>query len=1157
MALETFDYPDGTTAITNATIQSGGVIVNSGELATTSDVTVVTWPSQYNGSANIEFTPNGNQNGYIRYIFRYEDADNYLAVLFRSSDSQVKLFQFVNGVSSQLSSNTLPSSSYSEKRVIGVGYFGGSISIYSNGTLIKEVKESSGISGTLAGFRVDASGGYSIDSISNQDSSPVIPTGVARTDYAFQEKGRSIAVKYGKILDTHSAMVANGDSKELWPFVFPTSDIPNWPTARFPLLMLSSSDHSGGDGGIYARVYDTQAGGIGTYGAFVEWQTVSSLPEFDHITQKSGRIYRDIINGTQTETPCLYMENGKVVMTYHNGAVFTSGTGGYMQNTGRAISTNGIDFVRDDASPILRYDQRYDNGDGHTGYFSSTENIINNDGSFIGTSAHGGGYIGVGPTQAVWESSDRDSWSIKHRFGRLRGEILDFKPDWAEADWIYTLGTDIASIKKAGEYYRVIFKVRPDVVFGGVNDYTTMCEILVNSEFNAVSAPNYFLPLGESGDFDDFANIDYTEFEYEGKKYGVHLANDFNGASSIGLVEIEDAPYSWTVFRPSLGKTVLQSYETSGMAYNSPASLVDGEVFLTLPSSGELAKAEGVAVTPSDYDVLDFHVGAISKTGDVNVSGRVGFYDNAENPLNGVGLYWYANSDSDAGEDRYFLALEVVSDGVITRQRTRKAVGQIADDSPLDRESPTARLDVGIRLVPNERRVFVMDGVSSVLDAPIGAMDVSSSVTPSIAFSTLDASDDSVIFKDVGVSSYSNSAPPPVAIEPTVSVTQSASSPTVGDNVTFTATATDANSISWTSTGGISLDATTGASITGEITAEGDYSVSATATGDGGSARATVNGTAQAVPANQPPTANAGPTQSVAAGAPVQLDASSSTSGTHPIASYEWSQTPLSTVILTNFTTATPSFTAPTSDSAQTLNFSVVAIDTQGNRSEPASTSVLVAAAVDLTPPLITLTGGNVVLNVGETFQEPGFKVFDNKGVEITSSVTVTVTGSTETTYPRVGSLEYDVEVDGIRAVTKTRLFTVIEVSELLEEVAKQKFVIDGDSVLHGFAGRANLEKVRFKLASTNTNIALDEMGCYDFDENETQKVEVITPSGKISSESGDVEWDGSDLYIRAGAFSSQKAHESARVVVFLPGDDRGIVFAGPGLQANLIIRFN
>jgi hypothetical protein len=95
---------------------------------------------------------------------------------------------------------------------------------------------------------------------------------------------------------------------------------------------------------------------------------------------------------------------------------------------------------------------------------------------------------------------------------------------------------------------------------------------------------------------------------------------------------------------------------------------------------------------------------------------------------------------------------------------------------------------------------------------------------------------------------------------------------------------------------------------------------------------------------NAAPTANAGPDQSVAAGVTVQLDASSSTPGTNPIALYEWTQTAGDTVALEDETTATPTFESPVTTTAQRVSFDVIAIDTDGNRSAAAAVHIDVAA---------------------------------------------------------------------------------------------------------------------------------------------------------------------------------------------------------------------
>ena len=234
---------------------------------------------------------------------------------------------------------------------------------------------------------------------------------------------------------------------------------------------------------------------------------------------------------------------------------------------------------------------------------------------------------------------------------------------------------------------------------------------------------------------------------------------------------------------------------------------------------------------------------------------------------------------------------------------------------------------------------------------------------------------------------------------------------------------------------------------------------------------------------NTPPTANAGPDQSVEAGATFTLDGSASadtnTGGT--IVEYRWTQPAGDTVALDLTDPIRPVGVAPSTANAQTLTFSLITVDDQDAESVADTVDIHVAAEVE----------------------DP------------------------------------------------------VENNDLLEAVSKQKFVIQPTAVMPAFTGRSNIEELKFKLGSTNELISLDNQGYYNFDENETDRVIVITDAGEISSENGDIEWEGSSLYVRFGAFSAKDSHLSGRVVVFLAGDERGVVFAGPGLPANLMIRFN
>lgn len=82
-------------------------------------------------------------------------------------------------------------------------------------------------------------------------------------------------------------------------------------------------------------------------------------------------------------------------------------------------------------------------------------------------------------------------------------------------------------------------------------------------------------------------------------------------------------------------------------------------------------------------------------------------------------------------------------------------------------------------------------------------------------------------------------------------------------------------------------------------------------------------------PANQPPSANAGPDQTVAAGSTVTL-AGSGSDADGAIAAYQWAQTSGTDVSLSNTDQAAVSFVAPESDMAVTLTFRLSVTDNNG-----------------------------------------------------------------------------------------------------------------------------------------------------------------------------------------------------------------------------------
>ena len=102
--------------------------------------------------------------------------------------------------------------------------------------------------------------------------------------------------------------------------------------------------------------------------------------------------------------------------------------------------------------------------------------------------------------------------------------------------------------------------------------------------------------------------------------------------------------------------------------------------------------------------------------------------------------------------------------------------------------------------------------------------------------------------------------------------------------------------------------------------------------------------TAEEVVSNQPPTANAGPNQSVAAGARVILDSSLSSDEDGTIAARGWVQVAGDDVTLDDANAVRPEFIAPSKNEAQRLSFDLVVIDDEGNASDPVTVHIDVAA---------------------------------------------------------------------------------------------------------------------------------------------------------------------------------------------------------------------
>tara|TARA_B100000953_G_scaffold123351_1_gene101681 strand:- start:205 stop:2562 length:2358 start_codon:yes stop_codon:yes gene_type:complete len=125
------------------------------------------------------------------------------------------------------------------------------------------------------------------------------------------------------------------------------------------------------------------------------------------------------------------------------------------------------------------------------------------------------------------------------------------------------------------------------------------------------------------------------------------------------------------------------------------------------------------------------------------------------------------------------------------------------------------------------------------------------------------------------------------------------------------------------------------------------YTVTATSTdaaGNVGSATQTV--IVEEEPVNQPPVANAGPDQSVAASTQFTLDGTGSQDIDGTIVEWRWTQTTGDTVTLDLEDPARPTATSPSKTTAQRLTFQLVTVDDEDAVSSPSLVNIDVAAVV-------------------------------------------------------------------------------------------------------------------------------------------------------------------------------------------------------------------
>ncbi|MFT5379110.1 MAG: hypothetical protein ACI8R0_002888 [Alteromonadales bacterium] len=760
--------------------------------------------------------------------------------------------------------------------------------------------------------------------------------------------------KIGKLFDKPASMV---DDEEFWARVYKTVYIPGWPSEIYPLIMYSSSDHSTGNGGIYVRVWRKADGPLTDGAAWHEWQNVSNETWFDHIVQKTNPIYYKEV---QTETPQMIVDQGLVYLFTHDGAVNAgSEYGGNVQATTYATGSNGIDFTY--KGIINAYNPKLFSGNGHGGYFDVG---LNKNPAipfkWIAKQTKGGGFDNRGPSVRIVGSNTLSAryWTEIADVGRMQGQLKQYSPAGKE-DWIYIPENPHNQIKE-GAYWKIKGTFRPNVVTGGVDAGAVPCEFLVDDYFNFVSEPNVMAQLGSSGEFDDAEIQNFHELEYEGVVYGFYKAMQ-NGASvsSIGICTVTEEAADWEIFNPLSQRAVQQSYASDGV--NLPTGLavtpslsnydLEGLSCVSLlldmdESESSIISTQGI--TPKDHDIIDVMFKNIGKDTSDAMLVEFGLTDSLTAPTVQFNYRWNpratATTSAARSEKMAIDTLGTSSDGTTLSRNYFGQSGGRNSDKEQD-ESSQSRHNVGLRLVPATGQLIVLEGVAGQEIIDISGFDYNKPLYVFIK-AKLDSSlgadpataDAAVTFEKIDLITYSADA---------VAVPQA---PSLATSKTSESIALSTNTVPGATGYKFFLD--NQQNETGSFTGlepETTYTVYARAfntLGDSAPSAIQTVTTDEAIPVNQPPIANAGPNQSVAAATQFTLDGTGSQDTDGTIVEWRWTQTAGDTVTLDQENPARPTATAPSKTTAQRLTFQLVTVDDEGAVSSPSLVNIDVAAVV-------------------------------------------------------------------------------------------------------------------------------------------------------------------------------------------------------------------
>lgn len=830
-----------------------------------------------------------------------------------------------------------------------------------------------------------------------------------------QGRGR-YTTKLGKLFSPPVGLAAAGENEEYWFKPELTAGFPNWPSSKYPVIAYSSTDHAdvNSGGGIYLRVYE-ERGNYDLYDvdSWHEWQEISNLPEFVHITQKTNPIFIDETYGGQTETPTLILKDGVFNLFYHNIDVPIGNTQEVSQTTLRATGTNPVDFTPTGERP-LDYDPNILEGNSHDGYLNLGINTIAEiPYTYIGRALYGGGGIPSGATQQFVATNDLSAFEVLAICSPQHGPLREYEEFGVDR----TLEIfNLFEAKKEGAYYRVLGTKRRQA-HGSLSGRGVPVELLIDSNLNIVSRPVTIIERGTGFDAEEVNH--YDEVEYAGKTWGFYKTTESNGKSAIGCVEVVEVDREWELFTTNSSITTVASTETNsapaaGITYSYTPSWNDTDGFqvtdIVIPADGSASTAiMDQVVSISDHGIIDFKFDLIGKNTSLLHTLEFGVVDDLDNPTFKIAYKWNA-ADGTTDDDAEPMLIAVVGATDETDRTTDNYFGQSEDwisksDDETGNESIYAKHKVGFRIIPSQDRLIVLEGIgmTDMFDIEGLSYDTDLQMYIKVQYVGTESVDSTLSFGGMEILSYGSDV---IAVPDAPTLTSSKTT----DTITLTA-----SNVSGATSYKYFLDDQE--NDTGIFTGLSDntpytvYSRATNALGDSAPSEVTVVTTDEIV--NTAPTATITGNTTGTVGTEQVFSASTSTDPENDTLSYSWVLTAPngSSATLTNETGVSTSYTP---DIAGNYTLSLTADD---NELDDTATITTVVSEIQNTAPTPNagpdqqniISGGTLTLNGSNTLdpdgvideiewnQTAGTNAIINDPGELISSVTLPTVTSNET----------------------------------------------------------------------------------------------------------------------------------------------------------------